>query len=282
MKSHLYHIVLSCIGLALCACVDQINLELEAGQSNVVVFGWITDEAVPYEIKLSWSNGYSDQSGYLPVSEAKVYVTDQSGTQYDFVEIATSGRYQSDPSVFVGQPGGIYQLTIHHGQSIYQSAKEELPPLSPVQDVFVDFVADPADFNVKPEDENFFVSAFVEDDVILENYYRWKVYVNNELRNKPEELVLFDDQFTNGNKFKYDASNVLFTAADQAQIQHMSLSKGAFEYYINIKEQTSSSALTPRIQPGIIKGNMSNPNNDNELVLGYFGASAVATIQVGK
>lgn len=282
MKTYLYHIALLGIWLVLCACVDQIDLDIEAGRTNIVVFGWVTDEAVPYDIKISLSNGYSDQSDYLPVLGAEVFVTDQLGRRFDFLEEDSSGHYLSDPSLFVGKPGDVYQLTVHYDQSVYQSAKEELPPLSPVHDAFIDFVADPADYNVEPEDENFFVSAFIEDDAAIENYYRWKVYVNNELMNKPEELVLFDDKFTNGNKFKFDASNVLFTESDQAYIQHMSLSKSAFEYYNNLKEQTSSSALTPRIQPGVIIGNMSNLSDDDELILGYFGASAIAIIQVDK
>ncbi|WP_422362282.1 DUF4249 domain-containing protein [Reichenbachiella sp.] len=262
------------------SCIDEIDLDLDTGESHLVVFGWITNEIVPYEIKLSISNGYSDQTGYPAVSGAEVFVTDQEGDRYDFVEIPGTGKYQSDPTNFVGSPGSVYQLTVLHNQNIYTSSPEEMPELSVAEDAFVNFIADPADFEIDPEDENFFISAFINDDSTTSNFYRWKVYVNDQLRNSPEELVLFDDQFTNGNKFKFDAGNVLFTQADDAHFQHMSLSKEAFDYYKNIKEQVSNSTLSPRVLPGIVEGNMINVNDPNELVLGYFGASEVLNVNV--
>ena len=108
------------------------------------------------------------------------------------------------------------------------------------------------------------------------------MFVNNELRNSPEELVLFDDQFTNGNSFKYDAGNVLFTQGDEVFFQHMSLSIGAYGYYKNIRDQISNSTLSPRVIPGIIEGNMTNQNDPDELVLGYFGASEISNISVNN
>lgn len=274
------HIVLLIVGLIYSSCIDPIDLDLDTGESHLVVFGWITNEAVPYEIKLSMSNGYSDQTGYPTLSDAEVFVTDQVGNRHDFIELSGTGKYMSDPMSFVGSPGSVYQLTVLHDQTRYISTPEEMPELGAVEDAFVNFIADPADFEIDPDDENFFISAFVNDDSTKANFYRWKVYVNDQLRNSPEELVLFDDEFTNGNKFKFDAGNVLFTQSDQAQFQHMSLSKGAFDYYKNIKEQVSNSTLSPRVLPGIVEGNMSNLDDSNELVLGYFGASAVSNITV--
>ncbi len=154
--------------------------------------------------------------------------------------------------------------------------------LSAIETPFINFIADPATFEISPEDENFFISAFVDDQADEDNYYRWKVFVNDELRNQPEELVLFDDRFTNGNKFKFDAGNVLFTQSDVTYFQHMSLSKTAFEYYQNIKAQTSNSTLRPNILPGIIPGNMRNKHDPDELVLGFFGASEVSMVLVNN
>lgn len=264
------------------SCIDQIDLNLDSGESNLVVFGWITNEIMPYEIKLSESNGYSDQTGFPAVSGAEVFVTDQLENRYDFIEVTGTGKYFSDSTMLVGSPGSTYQLTIVYNQSTYVSTVEEMPSLGPVEDPFINFIADPAEFEINPEDQNFFITAFIDDNESVDNYYRWKVYVNNELRNQPEELVLFDDRFTNGNKFKFDAGNVLFTESAIVYFQHMSLSKMAFEYYKNLKEQTSNSTLRPNILPGIISGNMRNQNDPDELVLGYFGASEVSTVMVNN
>ena len=172
MKFVRNHIVFALITLVCISCIDPIVLNLDTGESHLVVFGWVTNEPVPYEIKLSVSNGYSDQSGYPVVSGAEVYVTDQLGNRFDFTEVTGTGRYLSDPSEFVGSPGSIYQLTVLHNQNSYHSIPEEMPKLSAAEDAFVNFIADPADFEIKPEDENFFVSAFVDDDASVANYYR--------------------------------------------------------------------------------------------------------------
>ena len=274
------HIVLFVIGFIILSCIDPIELNLDTGKTNLVVFGWITNENKPYEIRLTRSNGYSDQSGYPPVNGAEVFVMDQLNNRYDFVEEENTGRYLSDPSLFVGQPGNSYQLTIINDEQVYKSVMEKMPGLSPVENAFVNFIADPADFNVDPEDENFFVTAFVDDDPDMDNYYRWKIYVNDELRNQPEELVLFEDRFTNGNKFKFDAGNVLFTETDLPYFEHMSMSKGAYDYYNELKAQTSNSTLSPSVIPGVIIGNMSNQSDPSELVLGYFGASEVILVNI--
>lgn len=276
------HIVILIIGLAYWSCIDPIELDLDTGKTNLVVFGWVTNENVPYEIKLAQSNGYSDQSGYPPVNAAEVFVTDQRNIRYDFNEVGQTGVYRSDPASFVGVPGLSYRLTIRIDGKTYTSTSEHMPPLSMIEDAFINFVADPAEFEVDEDDENFFVSAFINDDPDIENYYRWKIYVNDEFRNQPEELVLFDDRFTNGNRFRFDAANVLFTESDQPYLQHMSLSAGAFKYYNDLKDQTSNSTLSPRTQPGIIIGNMSNVDDPNELVLGYFGASEVMQIDLDQ
>lgn len=262
------------------SCIDPINLDLDTGKTNLVVFGWITNESKSYEIKLSRSNGYSDQSGFPAISGAQVYVSDYLNNRYDFEEVGSTGSYLSDPSSFVGVPGYFYQLTIIDGEQTYISAMEEMPHLGIAEDAFVNFIADPSEFEIDSNDENFFITAFINDDPSMENYYRWKVYVNDELRNQPEELVLFDDRFTNGNKFRFDAANVLFTEFDVAYFQHMSMSKSAFDYYNDLKAQTSNSTLSPRTQPGVIIGNMSNLNDPEELVLGYFGASEVELVNV--
>lgn len=280
MRKLIYHIVLIGVGLLAISCIDQINLDLKAGETNVVVFGWITNKPEAYEISITRSNGYSDQTGYPAVSGAEVYVTDHQNNRYDFVEVDNTGKYLSDPSAFIGVPGATYRLTIITEESTYTSTAEAMPLLTNIEDPFINFIADPAEFEIDPTDENFFISAFVDDDPNVENYYRWKVFVNGQLRNQPEDLVLFDDRFTNGNKFRYDAGNVVFTARDTPFFEHMSLTEGAYDFYLNLRDQTSNSTLSPSIQPGIIEGNISNINDPDELVLGYFGASEVRLIAV--
>jgi len=264
------------------SCIDEIGLDLPSGPEKVVVFGWITNEEKPYEIKISVSNNFSDLADYESISGAEVYVMDQLSNRYDFVEISGTGRYISDSLIFRGETENAYQLTIIANGTTYMSDTAALHNLSPIDEAYINFIADPAEFEIEPDDDNFFVSAFVNDDLANEDFYRWKVIVNEELRNRPEELVLFSDKFTNGNRFRFDAGNVLFNSSDQVHFIHMSLSKDAFEYYELLKDQTDNSTLTPKTQPAIIQGNINNIDDPQQLVLGYFGASEVVKVGVSQ
>jgi hypothetical protein len=280
MKKRSYMFIL--VGVLFISCIDEIDLNLDSGPTKLVVFGWITNEVKPYKISVKFSNSFESLDPFPAFSGAEVYVLNEASERFDFFEQGESGTYYSKPENFIGMPGETYQLFVVKDNKLYKSVVEKMNPLPPIEYAFISFLADPNEFEIGPEDENYFVSAFVVDDPDEDNYYRWKISVNDVLRNKSEELVLFDDQFTNGNDFKFDASNIVFTSSDEPKLLHMSLSKRAFEYYKLLKNQSDNSSLSPRIQPSILKGNMTNDNDPNELVLGYFGASEVQEVEVRR
>lgn len=257
-------------------CVDPADLDLPTSEPKLVVFGWITNEPRPYEISLTLTNNFSDRSAYPVVTGAEVYVLDRLDQRHDFIEQGATGKYYSDPNSFVGVIGNAYRLYVNTTDgNQYSSSSEALWSVPPLESTEISFLADPDIFEIGDDEDNYFVTGFVDDDGELSNYYRWKVFVGDVLQNRPDELTIFDDNTANGNVFRFDANNVLFKKDQVVRIEHSSLTASAYEYYSLLKRQTQNNQLEPRPLPAMILGNISNTNDSNELVLGYFGASEV-------
>jgi len=273
------HIAIFLLAGLLLGCVEVITLDLPSGEEKLVVFGWVTDKAGPYEIKVTKTNGFNDPNPYPVVSGATVYLLDSSGESIDFAEQGNSGSYFSQPS-FVGINGESYELHIvtlegHH----IVSTRESLEPLPELESTFIEFFLDPDQADVPPEDDNLYLAALINDAPIIENYYRWKIYVNDQLRNSPDDLVLFDDKFTDGNTFRFDASNVLFHESDRVRLECMSMSEASYDYYLQIKNLSGSNLTGPAYQFFSISGNLTDIEK-NEEILGFFGASAQMSFDV--
>ncbi|PIB35161.1 hypothetical protein BFP72_06995 [Reichenbachiella sp. 5M10] len=263
--------------LGLISCVETVHLDLPEGNPRRVVFGWVTSlDSVPY-VKLSWSNGFNDNQSYPLIHDAEVYVY-SAGHRYAYVEREGTGMYYMTDTTFRAGVGYSYRLMVMTEGDTLFSQTEKMDALSTVDSSFVSFVVDPNAYQVKEEQDNYYISGLVDDDPSKRNYYRWKVYVNGELRNLPSELVLFDDILTINGTLRVDASNVLFKKGDSVSFEHMSLTEAAYNYYLSVQSQTNNDALEPTAKPGTVLGNVINVSSPNEQVHGYFGASDVQIV----
>ena len=97
---------------SLSSCEDVIDLETETGPAQLVVDGWITNEAGPQVIRLSWSSAYFDNSAPKPVLGAEVIVTDDLGKKYAFTDSTNQGQYtwEGASKDTLGRIGRTYKL----------------------------------------------------------------------------------------------------------------------------------------------------------------------------
>ena len=101
------------------------------------------------------------------------------------------------------------------------------------------------------------------------------MFVNDTLKNRPEEIVIFDDKFTNGNVFETKVTDIFLKSGDKLKLEQWSLTQQAYDYYSLLISQISSDQIGPSTPPSTVKGNIYCPSNPDELVLGYFGASEI-------
>lgn len=119
------YLILACL---LTSCYEPYITDTDTDYSALVVDGMITDDAVPYHIRLSYATPYNSGEILQPARLATVYITDNLGITYLFNEF-DYGDYVSNPAEFIGIPGKLYTLHIitKEGQE-YESEPQRLFP----------------------------------------------------------------------------------------------------------------------------------------------------------
>jgi hypothetical protein len=103
----------------------------------------------------------------------------------------------------------------------------------------------------------------------------------------PESVSVFNDQFSNGNTVSnLEVGNLLLYTKENmvVEVQQFSLSPAAYDYYKVLKDIVDNSGGLNAPPPAALIGNLSNPENSDEFVLGRFTAasSSVASIYIER
>ncbi len=95
-----------------------------------------------------------------------------------------------------------------------------------------------------------------------------------------EALEIFDDRFSNGTTVTNRPITILpyFRSEDiLIEVQQLSLTSSAYQYFEVIKNITTESGGLNAPPPAALLGNLFNPDDPNDPVLGQFTATSVAT-----
>ncbi|MEZ4809784.1 MAG: DUF4249 domain-containing protein [Allomuricauda sp.] len=168
------------------------------------------------------------------------------------------------------------------------------------------------DLEDPPEDENFYLWQFRSFEslklcltCLRGTYYRNGECIPNPYDRRPlaldekvldygcetkcwrirynEDINLFGDEFSNGNRLtNLPAGNVPLYSKENisVEVQQYSLSSKAYEYYRVINDIVVNNGSLNAPPPAALIGNMFNPNDDNETVLGRFTAAASSSASV--
>ncbi len=240
------------------SCEDVVNLDLETGQTKLVIDAeiiWKKGTAGNEQtIKVSKTAPY--YSGTTPkVSGAQVRVENSNGDVFTFNE-TEAGVYKC--TNFVPVIDMEYKLFITaEGQSF--TATEKLTSATPINKVEQKIVPDFGGedvieltfyYNDPADQTNFYVTDYQSEFLIYPEY---------EITN---------DDFYNGNEISTRFSHEDMKAGNTVKITHRGVSKNFFNYWKLILEASSSNPFS--VPPGNIRGNIINTSNANEFAFGYF------------
>ncbi len=266
--------VISLITLVLTvSCEDPIEIDIPDGPERLVVEGWITDQPGPYEIKLSVTNNFNDSAPNPKVENALVSVMDNLGGVFEFVEIS-SGTYVSS-SEWKGQVDVQYtcMIILPDGTEII-STPEPLNAVPEIDSLFYKEVF-PANIVDGIIQEEFFLGSTIQDPANMDNFYRWRITQNGNPLIDVESIIIFSDRFVDGNDFQLEVPQLLFGRLDTIIVRQESISEKAFDYYDLLIAQATTLGQSSGTAPAVLRGNMVNRSNPEEIVLGYFGAAAI-------
>ncbi len=300
LKNKKYMIFFVLIALVV-SCVEEIPLESSGFEEAIVIEATITNEVKQHQIKLFQAFAI-DTTGPNPLSGAIVKVVGNS--EYIFEE-GESGIYTSRES-FAAQPGINYQLNILANGKEYESELMELLGNNNIDQLEanrIDYrgengVAITLNNETSNNAANYYKYEYVETFKFNSNYFKVNdiILIDGvpvEVPKQREEYTCYRTSnsqeiiLANTNSLSENSVNDLLIKFIESNnpavsnrysllVKQFIISREAYTYYEILKELSSSDNLFSQSQPGFFAGNISNINNPDEKVIGFFNVSSVS------
>ena len=263
----------------LLACEDVIPIELPGDPDLLVIEGWLMDTNQRQLVTITRTNGFSSSEPVPKVDDAEVKVISNSGLEFPFTN-SGDGQYFSNVP-FGGEYGVSYQLIVvlAEGDTII-SAPEVLTEVSDIDSLSFNFFVTQDEENPRLDITVYYPIAFSADPAEETNFYKWNVFRNNMMFDSPEQIILLEDRFINGNDFRNDFTAFEFSEFDTARVEIQSLSSSVFNFFTLFRSQVVSLGTSSGSQPASLVGNLENISNPNQQILGFFGASSVKSREI--
>jgi hypothetical protein len=253
------------------SCEKVIDVELDEGDVLLVVDGWITNQPPPYDINLSTTAPYFLNQTTPRATGATVKLKDSEGNEETLTEVS-AGKYRVNQ--IAGKVGNRYTLSIQYQGESYE-AQTELKNVPPIDSLLYEKI--PERLGRK---EGLYINYFGPELASEGDFYRLKVFRNDTLFNKPADLVLFFDQFVNGNYLSDLEVNPFepYKVNDKVRVELWSITEDAYNFYNEMVQQINNGGLfaTP---PANVRTNVKNVNPQRKKAVGYFGGAGVSYIQ---
>jgi hypothetical protein len=273
--------------LTLTSCEDVIDLETATGTPQLVVDGWLTNQAGQQNITLTWSGAYFDNNAPKPVLGAVVTVTDDRGKVYNFEDADGDGKYVwgKTNTDTLGHVGRTYSLKVVNGTDTF-SAKSELKRVPTVDSVVYRHEKWPFEPEKGPR-EGYIAQFYARDiDGVGDTYWIKPVIRGKAVVDKGENIsIAYDAAFgagapSDGLIFilplrESITTDSLYSAGDQVGVELHSITYEAFEFLKQVSEQAANGGLfaTPIAN---VRSNVINADPNGPKALGFFSTSAVS------
>lgn len=155
------------------ACEREIDVEVDQGQSQLVVDAFLNDLQTEQKIVLKQSvDFFTANPEYLPINGADVKVENNDGEVFDFTE-NTGGEYKwGDGNEVMIEEGKTYTLTIQYNNQTY-TAVTEANPVPEIDSINYELI--PGQFG----GEDSYLTELVARDIPgATNYYWIRAYKN--------------------------------------------------------------------------------------------------------
>lgn len=255
-------------------------VELPPSQNLVVVQGWLTDSLGNQPVRLTRSNGFSENTQVPPIENAQVIVQSRNGEVFAYT-YQSDGFYHAD-TPYRGVSGVEYRLRIVIGGAEIRSEWDRMP-----EEVFIGNLEVDSFEENDPNDSDqqitiFYPKITTSDPANQENFYRWIFYKNDQIFNSPESITIQNDRLFNGNLIPNNFQIFGYDSGDEMSVQLQSISLSTHSYLSLLKSQITTLGTSSGTTPAIVEGNLFYVDDNSELVLGYFGtlSGSVATVSV--
>lgn len=257
--------------IGLSSCQDVIDVKLDQGPALLAVDGYITNQPGPYTITISKTAAYFTNAATPRVSGALVTITDNEGTVDTLMEVQP-GNYVTKK--LQGKIGNNYQLRIKAEGQEY-TAQAQIMDVPKIDSLMQEFKEKTSTF-----DEGYYIQYFGQELQGEGDYYRFKIYKNDTLLNKPEDLTVTDDSFVDGNYISGIVMNDKpFKVGDKIRVETCTLNEDNYYFFSELSTQINNGGIFAN-PPANVRTNIINVDPKGPKAVGYFGGMGVSGFPV--
>jgi hypothetical protein len=275
MKRVKINFVIAALAMLMLAasCTEPFDIRLDDTYTRLVVDGYITNDTTAHYVKLTTTANYFSNQEPPAVSEAIVYLHDESGTTQLTESPAGSGIYIT-PNHFYGSLGITYTLEINLKEAVGGNDQYTAEAYMPT----TDFMLDRIELELQERFDRWIVKLYAFDPPSID-FYKFDILRNGVLlTDTAYRATMIDDRLFNGNQT--NGMGVLLLYPDEVvpgDTLTFIMSAIAEDYYNFLSELRNES------------GGFSNPlfsgppanirSNVYEGGLGYFAARKSKSVQ---
>ncbi|HVA98749.1 MAG TPA: DUF4249 domain-containing protein [Bacteroidia bacterium] len=273
-------------GLVFTGCQDIIDISLPAGQSQLAVDAFLTNQSGAQQIVLTQTISYFANQPCPPINGATVKVTDNTNSKiYTFADSSNTGIYVWKPTAgdTLGIIGHHYTLSINYDGDNY-SATSVINPVPPVDSITYKFGT-----NAFGKGNKYHTQFYATDIPHVVDFYWIKQFRNGVLDTKPADITVSQDGGFNGTAddgllFIEPIRQIHFgtnlNIGDSVTVQIHAITYQTFMFLQEVRTQTTNGGLfaTP---PANVDSNIhKTTSNTLTTAVGWFSTAAVSTNSV--
>jgi len=304
-------ILMGILILILGACIKTYEPEFKNDSvSKWVIDGSITNQEGWQEVRISQSSSYGS-AFYFPIDDCQVSIFDDLGQEFQLENVG-DGNYGIWLSSEYLVPGRFYYLRVTTSDGkVFQSNPDQMPDSSQMQQTNFEIEDHPTlDPEIFIRGLQFYIDL---NDIGGSNqYFRWNITETWEFHSAypkqfwydgevheyiprdsstyfcwttetyPQIFTLtterLDESFVKDIPLHFVSSETEKLAILYSYlIEQISMSEEAYNYWEQLKENVNVGEGLYASQPMAIQGNISNVDNPDESVLGFFSATSVSS-----
>ncbi len=250
--------------LFLSACRQEIDLDLNTANAKIIIEGAVTDQRVPYEIKLTKSINFNAKNDYPPVAGAFVTIGDNAGN-LDTLKEVQAGIYRT--TKLRGTVNRRYTLTVKaEGQTF--TAASTLPRAVGLDSLTIERDVLDSTFNNSTK-KGYLLLPIFQDPRDELNFYFFNVFT--KIDKEKSFFNLLNDALFDGQD---NAEPIYFStdaqSKDTVTVEMWCIDRDVHTYFNSLNQLQNTQSGTPTNPVSNIKGG----------ALGYFSAHSVRSRKV--
>lgn len=243
------------------SCTKVIEIELKDADRQYVIEGAVYEGVDSAMVRVSRTTSYFDSSQPEVITDAVVKLTMPDNSIITMSHIG-NGIYKA--SGLTVPTESTYQLQVDVAGKMF-TASSYMKPSMPLDTLEYEFQE-----GIFGGDDGYNVFLVFQDE-IGKDFYRIQSTVNGVLLNKPEDLLVIDDNLNDGNLIRIPVFTHLYEAGDTVIAELNSLDSDLYEFYQTFGEAAAEDAGSP------FNAAPSNPEtNIKGGALGVFGAFTIS------